>query len=393
MMVKKRSVIIFMLFAALCLVGCSKENAKENENEKEKENATVNPFLGTWETKELNVTILEDSKVIIGIPYFGVEEELRYTIKDDKILILGDTKFIASEWGGLLMGDTLAFASNEGGEYYLKKRAEKAAPPKKAKLPKKRNSEADFIVQLTEDSTGCIVTGYKGESSGMYIPATIQGLPVKKVDIKNKEMPAHVTSVVISDGCEYVYLGATADSNGKNAANNVTNISLPDSIEHMKLGWTQLYELEIPANVTVVGEFDNAQNLEHLEYLVEKKYNNSTGSTDTLEKVSFRGAPKVIGEESFSLCEKLSNVVIPEGVEVISTRAFAGCTRLEKVTLPSSLKFIANDAFTKCSNLKEVIIPKSVTSITFADNVFANCSSLSLATQARLKELGYTGNF
>lgn len=391
MMVKKRSVIIFMLFAALCLVGCSKENAKEKE--KEKENATVNPFLGTWESEELNVTILEDSKVIIGIPFFGVEEELRYTTKEDKILIIGDTKFIASEWAGLLMGDTLAFASNEGGEYHLKKRAEKAAPPKKAKLPKKRNSEADFIVQLTEDSAGCIVTGYKGESSGMYIPATIQGLPVKKVDIKNKEMPAHVTSVVISDGCEYVYLGAIADSNGKNAANNVTNISLPDSIEHMKLGWTQLYELEIPANVTVVGEFDNAQNLEHLEYLVEKKYNNSTGSTDTLEKVSFQGAPKVIGAESFSLCEKLSSVVIPEGVEVISTRAFAGCTQLEKVTLPSSLKFIANDAFTKCSNLKEVIIPKSVTSITFADNVFANCSSLSLATQARLKELGYTGSF
>ena len=127
MMVKKRSVIIFMLFAALCLVGCSKENAKENENEKEKENATVNPFLGTWETKELNVTILEDSKVIIGIPYFGVEEELRYTIKDDKILILGDTKFIASEWGGLLMGDTLAFASNEGGGILPKKKSRKSS--------------------------------------------------------------------------------------------------------------------------------------------------------------------------------------------------------------------------------------------------------------------------
>ena len=61
-------------------------------------------------------------------------------------------------------------------------------------------------------------------------------------------------------------------------------------------------------------------------------------------------------------CDKLSELIIPEGVVSIGSEAFKMCNSLKSITLSSTLKEIGNGAF-YCSNLEEVVIPRCIESI------------------------------
>jgi hypothetical protein len=108
---------------------------------------------------------------------------------------------------------------------------------------------------------------------------------------------------------------------------------------------------------------------------------------------------------------KLKTIVIPEGVTDINLSAFAECKELTSVTPPSTIKNIDAEAFADCPALSVITIPDSVTQLTFygkydtenatrpsgtkpnaANDAFKG-SKLGLASQARLKQLGYTGEF
>jgi hypothetical protein len=97
----------------------------------------------------------------------------------------------------------------------------------------------------------------------------------------------------------------------------------------------------------------------------------------------------------------LKTMVIPEGVTDIGGYAFEDCKSLTGVTLPSTIRNIHYKAFSGCSALTAVTIPDPVASISFpayggrGDNIdaFKGCSKLGLATQAKIKQLGYTGTF
>lgn len=259
-------------------------------------------------------------------------------------------------------------ADKKAEEKKAKAEAKKAKESKKGsskvKLPTTPNAEEDFIVQLTEDGTGAIVTGYKGKSGAVYVPATIQGLPVKKVSFWIDDDGVE-SAVVVSDGCTSVSIS------GK----NIKYISLPDSVtEYSGLSNTSITEFEVPAGVKVVNSLP-----------------------PTLEKISFRGAPEEIGRNAFEENTKIKTITLPDSIKSIDWGAFSGCTALESINFPASLESFDWYTFIGCTNLKEIIIPDSLTSVDFPDprnsSIFSGCSSLPLATQARLKQMGYEGRF
>jgi hypothetical protein len=117
---------------------------------------------------------------------------------------------------------------------------------------------------------------------------------------------------------------------------------------------------------------------------------------------------------AFSICSNLTSVNFPKTLTMISGfretkltavdlsgtsigrigfTAFKNCTALTSIALPDSITSISYDAFWGCSALTAIAIPETVEKIEFGNNVFKGCSKLPLATQAKLKELGYTGSF
>lgn len=264
---------------------------------------------------------------------------------------------------------------------------EKAEPAKPAEpvlvvkemvLPTEPNSEDDFDVTITEDGQGAKVTGYKGKSGGVYIPATIQGLPVKEVYFYiTATEPTYVNALVVSEGCEKIiinnnttYKMRTSNQDGyeyygygkyyqlsvdKKVVEEINPkgfelglISLPDSIVEFELEGTAITEFEVPANVKTVGSLPS-----------------------TLEKVSFRGVPESIAERAFHGTQ-ISHIELPEGLKRIEASAFENC-KLKSISLPSSLTHIGEKAFYS-SSLEAVTIPGSVEVL--EDNVFRECANL-----------------
>ena len=85
-----------------------------------------------------------------------------------------------------------------------------------------------------------------------------------------------------------------------------------------------------------------------------------------------------IGYSQFLGFSQLTSVEIPDTVTAIKNAAFYGCSNLEEIIIPNSVTTIGTQAFAFCSKITSIIIPDSVQSI--GSNAFQGCSSLESIT-------------
>ncbi len=136
--------------------------------------------------------------------------------------------------------------------------------------------------------------------------------------------------------------------------------------------------------------------------------------TDKITAIVVEEGIDIIGKKAFLGCNKATSVTIASSVRLIDDDAFYGCSALEGVTLPERLRRIGNNAFFGCEALKEIVIPESVTAIgsgafmgclalekvtlpaglTTVENwCFANCGALKTINLENLTEIGSNAFF
>ena len=200
---------------------------------------------------------------------------------------------------------------------------------------------SDFQVELVRENTGVRIRRYTGSATNVVIPAYIESLPVKVIGREAFLNNTRIANVVIPEGVDSI------EGRAFDGASNLRSISIPNS-------------------VTFIGQG------------------------------AFRGT----GFTSFTW---------PAQVTTINQNMFFGARNLRTVTLPSTITRIYTDAFANCTSLTTVNIPDSLTSIDFhpvlstfsggvfreggPNRAFRGSPNLNLATQARLRELGYLGGF
>lgn len=82
-----------------------------------------------------------------------------------------------------------------------------------------------------------------------------------------------------------------------------------------------------------------------------------------------------IGDFAFNGCTSLTNIIIPNSVTSIGHIAFYECTSLTELKIPNNVTSIGDSAFNRCTSLTNIVIPNSVTSI--GNSAFMECTSLS----------------
>ena len=87
-----------------------------------------------------------------------------------------------------------------------------------------------------------------------------------------------------------------------------------------------------------------------------------------------------MGYSTFYGCNRLIDVIIPNGVNTITSQAFQYCTNLESIELPDSITTISNSAFTSCHKLESATIPNSVTYV--GECAFWYCQALTSCTMS-----------
>ena len=91
--------------------------------------------------------------------------------------------------------------------------------------------------------------------------------------------------------------------------------------------------------------------------------------------VVIQGGITSIGNHSFSQCEELISVTMPDSLASIGENAFSYCSGLTSITIPKNVTSIGNNAFQACSGLTSLTIPDRVSSIGWY--AFADCTGLS----------------
>jgi len=171
-------------------------------------------------------------------------------------------------------------------------------------------------------------------------------------------------------GLTSVTIGNGVTSIGTNAFNNcvgLTSITIPDNVASIGIGafsgCTGLTSMIVSNRNTVFKSEGNC--------LIRIEDNVLISGTKTSVIPDYVIG---IGDNAFSGCEGLTNVMLPDSVTFIGDSAFRGCTGLTNIIIPDSVTKIGNYAFSSCSGLTSVVIPDSVISI--GDRAFQICTGL-----------------
>ena len=92
---------------------------------------------------------------------------------------------------------------------------------------------------------------------------------------------------------------------------------------------------------------------------------------DYITEVRLGPRVEAIGSRCFSYCDRLTRVLLPEGLKTIGTAAFF-CSGLTEVDLPGSLERIGDEAFLSCRHLRHVTVRSPHTRIGW--QAFSNVS-------------------
>lgn len=271
----------------------------------------------------------------------------------------------------------------------------------------------DFEYSLDSTKTEATITKYKGNSSVVKIPITIDGYTVVGIfhafdncrNVTSVTIPNSVTSIgdfafYECNNLKSVIIPDSVSSIGGNAfygCTKLTNITIPDSVTSIGYGafsgCRSLTSIMIGNNVTSIdgNAFYDCSNLNSV-YITDisawcgisfsivnscnplcyadNLYVNGVKITDLV----IPNDVTTINPGAFYHCSSLTSVTIPDSVKSIGARAFNDCARLTNVTIGNNVTSVGYEAFCNCTGLTSITIGKNVTSI--GDNAFYNCTGL-----------------
>lgn len=247
------------------------------------------------------------------------------------------------------------------------------------------------------------VNKYNGTTEGVkvVIPQTVSKdgvtYTVKIIGESAFESSSNITAVQLPNTITAIYGGAFWNCqnlqfinlpeglidirvNAFSVCPKLQDITFPDSLQSIgtsAFNETNLSSVTIPAGVTM-GEnvFTFCHNLKEvvLEAGVTEIGESMFSGCDALTSLDFLEQVTTIGKGAFSKCTGLTSLTIPSNVKTVGKSAFGQCTGLTSVVVCDGVESIGNSAFSGCTNLKTVEVADSVTSI--GNGAFYGCTSL-----------------
>ncbi len=95
---------------------------------------------------------------------------------------------------------------------------------------------------------------------------------------------------------------------------------------------------------------------------------------DNLTSISIPMGLTTIRPSALANCGKLTSIILPNSIISIGAKAFINCINLISIEIPNGVTYISKSMFAGCSGLESIEIPNSINSID--DYAFNNCTSL-----------------
>ena len=140
-------------------------------------------------------------------------------------------------------------------------------------------------------------------------------------------------------------------------------------------------------HVETAGTLSRLINSSVKDEITKLKITGNLNSTDTeflrkMKKIQVLDLSEVnmtkLGYYSFQLCNKLTSVVMPDGVTSIGKYAFGGCSRLTSIAIPDKVITLSSNAFQFCTELTSIDVGEDNTEYSSIDGALydKNASTL-----------------
>jgi len=154
---------------------------------------------------------------------------------------------------------------------------------------------------------------------------------------------------------------------------NLKELQIPDRVTHLGAAFiagTSILSLTVPSGLETI-EKNTFSGCEKLEIVILPQTLKQIGygafeNCVALRKIDFPDGLQQIGHNAFAGCTSLKHVMLPDSLETLDYAAFQNCTALNHVELPATLEKIARETFFGCSSLKEIDLPADVTVLSYA---------------------------
>ncbi len=246
----------------------------------------------------------------------------------------------------------------------------------------------DYEYKLSDDDTAKI-TNYKGSSTELEIPSSLDGYIVTRIDEGAFADCTRLISVKIPDSVKSI--GYSAFYN----CESLTSIAIPNSVttidDYAFLGCIKLAKITIPDSVTIIGNWA-FEKCESLTSITIPRSVTSIGYRAFYDCISLKSLNVDAGNQYYSsldgslynkeqtvlirydIGKNENSFVIPNTVTSIGAGAFENCTSLISITIPDSVTSIGDWAFDDCESLTSITLPDNITTI--SEGTFYNCKSL-----------------
>ena len=219
---------------------------------------------------------------------------------------------------------------------------------------------------IGDDATAIAPGAFRGRSfETVTIPDT-----VTRIGASAFENCKNLKTVVIPPSVASIGNGAFRN------CSSLTSVILPEGLLEIKISAFEncknLTAVIIPSSVTQVGEyaFSNCSSLADITLNGETNIiSNAFEGCAAVRSLTIRG-DALGGHPAYAIQSSKVPVTLtlPDSIVSIGNQAFSSCRTLSQVILPDTVTAIGDKAFARCSALQEINIPDSVTRM--ADNAF-----------------------
>ena len=269
--------------------------------------------------------------------------------------------------------------------------------------------EEKFLAKLEE------IEREKGIDLSKYdIIVSVAGVKVEKkkdpapVITLDSELSEDSTNPTVATGTSYTLTGKVTDEKGVKSL-TVNGVAVPVANDGT---WTTTLTLvkDQLVEVTMIATDTTGNTTTKTGYVGYITFANFTITAANRHKVGYDAnaesqdlvVPKVFYDEetgrwwrvteiaagTFSGCENLKNVVLPDSVSNIGSSAFKACSNLTTVNIPSDVRVLRSSVFSLCRSLASINFPDNLTEI--KNDAFRNCTSLtSIAIPATVSSISY----
>ncbi len=227
------------------------------------------------------------------------------------------------------------------------------------------------VTRYTSGSGNAVKSSSTKYSGAVTIPQSVpyEGNTYRVTSIGNYafEYCSDLTSVEIPNSVTSIEWSAFYGCSG------LTSVEIPNSVTSIGgqafIGCSGLTSIKIGKGVTIIGvmAFRDCDELTSV-------YIEDIAAWCNIEFEEYDANPFYFANELYVKGEKVTDLVIPDGVTSIGNRAFAYCQGLTSVKIPNSVTCIGDRAFMACGGLTSVEMGKGVKSIGWS--AFSGCYNM-----------------